>query len=337
MRERYAQLTLPYVRGVAQGGGRRGDAACSPDFAHPFERAFSELLSFYGVRWSYEPTSFTLSWTEDGAPREMFTPDFYLPDQRLYIELTAMRQRLVTRKHRKLRRMRSLYPGVAVKLLYRRDYQRIARSCRPVAPATAVPGATLQTAHEIIARVGTLAEEIAGDFAAASAPLALGVGTGGTAILAAIQADLAMRSPSIAIETDRVAVTRFRADGGANRIHLTRRPQAEVRGRSVLLVVDIVSSGLTLAYLTAWLRRRGAARIDVCALLSRESARLFETTLTYVGFLAPHELVVGYGLSLFREHRGLTHIAALAAGDGPFVTPGGDPGYPPDVARRAAR
>ena len=122
----YVQAYLPYVRlGARQIAA--GDTQTTP-FAHPFERAFAELLTFYGVPWCYEPTSFALTWTEDGLPREMFTPDFYLPDHRVYIELTAMRQRLVTRKHRKIRRLRELYPQVDVKLLYRRDYERIARS-----------------------------------------------------------------------------------------------------------------------------------------------------------------------------------------------------------------
>ncbi|MCC6703296.1 MAG: hypothetical protein IT334_00380, partial [Thermomicrobiales bacterium] len=66
------------------------------DFAHPADRDFASILHYYRIRWSYEPTSFPLEWGADGRPTELFTPDFYLPDLRLYIELTTMRQRLVT-------------------------------------------------------------------------------------------------------------------------------------------------------------------------------------------------------------------------------------------------
>ncbi|MER3485668.1 MAG: hypothetical protein C4345_06580, partial [Chloroflexota bacterium] len=83
------------------------------DFAHPAEADFSRLLTFYRIRWSYEPTTFPLAFTSDGRPAEMFTPDFYLPDHRL------------TRKNRKIRQLRERYPNVRVKLLYRRDYDRL--------------------------------------------------------------------------------------------------------------------------------------------------------------------------------------------------------------------
>lgn len=90
-------------------------------FAHPAEREFARLLDFYQIAWDYEPRSFPLRWAEDGRVVEQFTPDFFLPAEGIYIELTAMRQRLVTRKNRKIRRMRELYPDVRVKLLCHRD------------------------------------------------------------------------------------------------------------------------------------------------------------------------------------------------------------------------
>jgi len=82
------------------------------------------MLNYYGIEWQYEPHSFPLQW-RDGRPTEMFTPDFYLTEYDLYIELTTMRQSLVRRKNRKLRVLRALYPDVNIKLLYRRDYQRL--------------------------------------------------------------------------------------------------------------------------------------------------------------------------------------------------------------------
>jgi hypoxanthine phosphoribosyltransferase len=73
------------------------------------------------VAWEYEPVEFVLAWWPDGTQASGFRPDFYLPDHGVFVELTTLRQDLVTAKNNKLRRLRELYPGVVVKLLYRRD------------------------------------------------------------------------------------------------------------------------------------------------------------------------------------------------------------------------
>lgn len=94
-------------------------------FAHESEEEFAHFLDFYQVRWRYEPTCFALAWDESGRVIESFTPDFLLEDLELYVELTTMKQRLVTRKNRKIRLMRQLYPDVRIKILYRRDYHKL--------------------------------------------------------------------------------------------------------------------------------------------------------------------------------------------------------------------
>jgi len=94
------------------------------EFHHASEAEFARLLTYYGIDWQYEPHQFPLRWQE-GRPVEMFSPDFYLTEYDLYIELTTMRQSLVRRKNRKLRLVRALYPEINIKLLYRRDYQRL--------------------------------------------------------------------------------------------------------------------------------------------------------------------------------------------------------------------
>lgn len=93
-------------------------------FHHASEAEFARLLNYYGIEWQYEPHQFPLQW-RDGRAVEMFSPDFYLTEFDLYIELTTMRQSLVRRKNRKLRRIRALYPEINIKLLYRRDYERL--------------------------------------------------------------------------------------------------------------------------------------------------------------------------------------------------------------------
>ncbi len=99
-----------------------GEAVQCPRFAHESERRFAGVLDFYGITWEYEPTEFVLAWDEDGRPNQAFRPDFFLPDYDLYIELTTLNQRLVTKKNAKVRRLRELHPEVTVKVLYQRDY-----------------------------------------------------------------------------------------------------------------------------------------------------------------------------------------------------------------------
>jgi len=94
-------------------------------FAHPSEEEFSRFLDFYRIGWEYEPRTFPLAWDREGNVTEAFTPDFYLAEQDLYVEITTLRQELVTRKNQKLRRLRELYPDVHIKLFYRRDFGRL--------------------------------------------------------------------------------------------------------------------------------------------------------------------------------------------------------------------
>jgi hypoxanthine phosphoribosyltransferase len=98
-----------------------------PSFANAAELECAKILDYYGVAWQYEPRTFVLESDEEGRVVEAFTPDFYLPEHDLYLEITVMKQSLVTRKNRKLRKLRQLYPDVNVKLFYRRDIERLAQ------------------------------------------------------------------------------------------------------------------------------------------------------------------------------------------------------------------
>ena len=91
-------------------------------FAHNSERQFAKLLDFYSIAWEYEPRTFTLERDRDGNPAQAFSPDFYLSAYDLYIEVTTLNQRLVTKKNRKARRLVELYPDVKIRVLYHRDY-----------------------------------------------------------------------------------------------------------------------------------------------------------------------------------------------------------------------
>jgi len=95
------------------------------NFAHESEREFAKILDFYDINWAYEPKTFPVEWDREGNPKISFTPDFFLPDYDLFIELTTLNQKLVTKKNRKLKRIKELYPEVNIKLFYKKDFQSL--------------------------------------------------------------------------------------------------------------------------------------------------------------------------------------------------------------------
>ena len=99
--------------------------ADQPRFAHASEAELARILDYYEVRWQYEPRTFPILWNLDGMVVESFSPDFYLPDMDLYVELTTLKQSLVRRKNRKIRRLRELYPDVRAKLFYGKDFKAL--------------------------------------------------------------------------------------------------------------------------------------------------------------------------------------------------------------------
>ena len=94
-------------------------------FANESEQEFARILDFYKIKWEYEPTTFPIAWDDEGYVRESFTPDFYLPDYGIFIELTTMKQSLVTKKNRKVRLFEEHYPDIPIKLFYGKDYKAL--------------------------------------------------------------------------------------------------------------------------------------------------------------------------------------------------------------------
>lgn len=143
-----------------------------PRFAHSSEQVAAEILDYYHVRWEYEPTSFPLEWDAQGKVISWFTPDFYLPDFDLYIELTTMSQKLVTKKNRKVRRLKELHPEINIKVLYQKDFRRLLQ--RFGIAAVDIPhaegGGVVSAAHggeELRQRISDYAPEHPADDAAA--------------------------------------------------------------------------------------------------------------------------------------------------------------------------
>jgi hypoxanthine phosphoribosyltransferase len=97
----------------------------APRFAHASEAELARILDYYRVAWEYEPRRFPILWNHDGQVVESFAPDFYLPELDVWLELTTLRQSLVRRKNRKLRRLRELYPMIRIKLFYAKDFRAL--------------------------------------------------------------------------------------------------------------------------------------------------------------------------------------------------------------------
>jgi hypoxanthine phosphoribosyltransferase len=277
-------------------------------FAHESEEEFARLLDFYGVAWQYEPRTFPLRYADDGRIIEALSPDFYLPDLDLYIELTTMKQGLVTDKHRKLRRLRELYPDARIKLLYKKDYLNLLAKYR-IGDFGEHDDAmdvreVLFSASEIERRVNELGAEIARDYAGKE-PLFIGVLKGVTCFMA----DL-MRHTALPLSVDFMTISSYEDDrGGAVRI--VQDLSENIGGRDVLIVEDIIDTGMTLNHLMKQLEAREPATLRVCALLDKRVRRLVDVPLDYVGFEVPDEFVVGYGLDYRQRFRNLPFIATL--------------------------
>ena len=285
-------------------------------FAHPAEAEFSAFLDFYRIQWRYEPKSFPLRW-RDGRIAEMFTPDFYLPEQDLYVELTTMKQSLVSRKNQKVRRLRHLYPNINIVLLYRKDYHELLsrfgygsvdiRSLRPEQIER-----VLLSAAEIQSRVKELGARISEDYADQSI-IMVGVLKGITFFLA----DLA-RAVTRPLAIDYLQLSHSGGDG----VRISKDLDLDIRGQHVLLVEDIVNTGVSMDFVLRSLREREPASLEVCTLLDKAERRLVPVPVRYVGFEIPNEFVVGYGLDYRELYRNLPFICVLKRGvyeaDAPF-------------------
>jgi len=276
-------------------------------FAHESEEEFAGVLDFYGVRWQYEPRTFPLKHADDGRMIEAFSPDFYLPDLDLYIEITTLKQGLVTDKHRKLRRLQELYPEVQIKLLHKKDYLSLLSKygIGGVREAESMGvREVLFSASQIERRVNELGAQIGRDYAGKE-PLFVGVLKGVTCFMA----DL-MRHTALPLSIDFMTISSYDGDrSGAVRI--VQDLTENISGRDVLVIEDVIDTGMTLNHLLRQLEVRSPATLRVCTLLDKRARRLVELPLDYVGFEVPDEFVVGYGLDYRQRFRNLPFIATL--------------------------
>lgn len=276
------------------------------NFAHPSEEEFAHILDFYNIEWVYEPHSFPLRWEGDRVT-EMFTPDFYLAGLDLYVELTTLKQSLVTEKNRKLRRLRELYPEIKITLLYKRDFDRLLAKYG-YGPLAQTRGRgvnqVLYSSAEINRRVQELAEQLSKDYAGRH-PVMVGVLRG----VFCFMADL-FRQITIPLELSFMAISYYGGEG-SDVVKITKDLDINVAGRHVVMVEDIVDTGLTLSYVMNHIMAKGVASIAVCTLLDKRARRIVDVPLRYIGFEVPDEFVVGYGLDYREEYRNLPFIGIL--------------------------
>jgi hypoxanthine phosphoribosyltransferase len=275
-------------------------------FAHPAEYEFARILDFYGIEWRYEPRSFPLRY-DYGHVVEAFTPDFYLPDLNMYVEVTTLKTGLTAEKNRKMRLLKELYPEVNIKLLKKRDYLRLLAKYGygPLAPEQ-VPDIdrVLFPATKIQRRVGELGARISHDYAGRE-PVLIGVLRG----VLCFMSDL-MRNISVPSAVDFMSISSYEGNG-SGAVRILKDLDENIKGRDVILVEDIVDTGMTLNHIMEYLQSKRPASLKVCTLLDKPARRIANVPLDYVGFEIPDEFVVGYGLDFRQRFRNLPFIAIL--------------------------
>lgn len=275
-------------------------------FAHPSEIEFAQILNFYGLKWEYEPRSFPLKYDGDKIA-EMMTPDFYLTDLDLYVELTTLKQSLVTEKNRKVRLVKELYPEINIKLLYRKDFHRILAKYGfgPLGDSdTKGIDRVLFTTQKIQNRVNKLGKEISKDYKGMR-PILVGVQRG----MICFMADL-MRKISLTVEIDFMTISAYSGHKSQS-VDITKDLEMDVSGKDLILVEDIIDTGMTLSYLKEHLISKNTNSLEICTLLDKKVRRLVETDIRYVGFDVPDEFLVGYGLDYQEKYRNLPFIGVL--------------------------
>jgi hypothetical protein len=241
-------------------------------FAHPAEVELAALFSRSGIRWHYEPRSFPLEIGATGRVVRSFTPDFFLPDDGIYIEMTTMRQSLVTRKNQKFRQMKALYPEVNVKLLYRKDLELILSPHGTDAIRFCAEGDPIRMT----------ADQIEGKAIAAARAIAAAAAEQSATLLATANGRRFAEQISQHTNADLRELKDISTADDA--LHPNSFP---------VIVTGALGTGLELRATAAHLLARGAV---VVTLVDRPGPRLFDLPVIYAGIQVSAEWLVGCGL-----------------------------------------
>jgi len=166
---------------------------------------------------------------------------------------------------------------------------------------------TLVTEAEIHAKLAELARRIEADYVGRDI-LLVGVLKGAVMVMADLARELRSH-----VTMDWMAVSSYGAGTQSSGVvRILKDLDSDLTGRHVLIVEDIIDSGLTLSWLLANLKSRGAASVEICALLRKPDAAKVDVDVTYLGFDIPNQFVVGYGLDYAERYRNLRDVAILA-------------------------
>jgi hypoxanthine phosphoribosyltransferase len=164
-----------------------------------------------------------------------------------------------------------------------------------------VPLRELISTEDLQAGVARLADELSAAYP--NGVLLVGVLKGSVPFLS----DL-VRAMTVAVEVDFLAISAY--EEGTGRVRIVKDLEVDICGRDVVLVEDIVDTGLTVSYVLGELRRREPSSVEICALLDKTVRRIVPVPLRFVGFSIDDEFVLGYGLDFFGRYRNLNHIVA---------------------------
>lgn len=275
-------------------------------FAHPAEASIAALLDSHNVCWQYEPTTFPLVAAEDGTPLQSFTPDFYLPVYDVYIEMTTMRQSLVTRKNRKFRLLREIYPELNVRLLYRKDVELIVDRYGHGAASLVDTAGQIVASEESIRR--NLAE-LAEDFSGCRKITLVALGSGSLPVTRLLANEIRVKQAANVIVAS-LAIAGQRGSRSSNDFGLSETIRS---GNHVVLIADVIGTGLTVASAIEWLSARDVIVEQVVALADRTSARLVNLPPVRSMVNAPSAWLVGMGLGNCASLTRLTDLHQVAA------------------------
>ncbi|MFW6056434.1 MAG: hypoxanthine phosphoribosyltransferase, partial [Chloroflexota bacterium] len=209
-------------------------------------------------------------------------------------------------KNRKVRKLREMYPDINIRLVPKKDFVKLLSKYGygPAGDAKVEGvGRVLYSSTQIQRRTRSLARRISKDYEGKTL-VVIGVLKGVVCFLS----DL-MRHMSIPVKVDYMDISHYGGDGEV--VKITRDLDSSIADQHVLMVEDIVDTGMTLNYVLAHLRAHKPASLRVCTLLDRRTQRLANVKLDYVGFEIPDEFLVGYGLDYKDEYRNLPFIGVL--------------------------
>ena len=280
---------------------------------NPSEIAFSRVLDMYSIDWRYEPKTYPVEYDEEGRVTMAFSPDFYLPRFDLYLELTVMNQRYTATKNRKARRVQALYPGLNVRVVYRRDFDRLVARLEEPDREHALTHLVEDPAdyqvlfdeEAIQTRIDALAAAIDRDYPDGLVLVSMLKGS------VVFLSDL-MRRLNVPVKVDFIRVGSYAYEPGQTPLlRIAHDMDVTIYERDVLLIDDFVCTGFETNFVLQKLESREPRSLAICSLVVAPQQLLLPLPIRYSGFEVGFEHLIGYGLDRHENGRQLPFIAVV--------------------------